>query len=648
MTPGGWNPEKVAVFRDSFERFLEHVKINSKELGGGTVLAEHIYRAQQMFLDGVFDALSEDIHDIYVLKSRQLGLSTITRALSLFWLGMHDGLQGAMVFDTAYNTSRARREIIDIIAALPSALKFPTIIDNNRDALVLSNGSQLLFMQAGVKNSRAGGGLGRSTGLNFTHASEICSWVNDEGLVSFRQTLSDVYPDRLYIWESTARGYNAWYNLWQEAKADETNRRCMFFGWWSKDTQEIERGSPDFSRYGTEPPRPSELFKIKEVEKLYGWRITPEQLAWYRKKTDPTQENDEGDPDDPYLLAEQSWSETESFQATGSTFFQAEKLTECAAQLAAQPKPHAYKFWPGVDFVTCDMQLARSRREVELQIWEEPVSDSSYIVAADPAFGHNERNNNSAVQVLRGYADCIEQVAEYASATIQPHQLAWLLWTLVGYYGSKPGSIATMICELNGPGEEVWRQYQSTKQIVQAGYLRQAARDKGIGDIFNNARSYIYTRSDSMNVGHNYQFKTQVQLKVAIMEALRNYLHNGVFRVRSMPLIEEMRTVTRDGDTIGAENDARDDRTFASALGIRAWDERVRRGLVASNRTRDAERAKVSLTMQDQWNIFQSNQLSSFFAQKASVRRQGEIATARAAWRSQIGRRRVPVQRRGW
>ncbi len=136
--------------------------------------------------------------------------STATRALSLFWLGMHDGLRGTMVFDTSFNTQAARGEILEILNALPAKLKFPRIKKggSNRNILMLENNSWLVFNQAGVKNARSGGGLGRSFGINLVHASEICSWVNEEGLTSFRQSLSEEFEDRLYIWESTGRGYN--------------------------------------------------------------------------------------------------------------------------------------------------------------------------------------------------------------------------------------------------------------------------------------------------------------------------------------------------------------------------------------------------------------------------------------------------------
>ena len=645
MPSGAWDAAKVAIFRDSFYNFLNYVTVSSKEKGQ-MVLGENLYRAQTMFYESIFDGLAEDVHEFFVLKSRQLGISTGTRALSLFWIGMHEGLRGAMVFDSASNTASARREIEETLDNLPASLHFPKIRSRNRERLILENDSWLTFMQAGTKYSRAGGGLGRSLGLNFVHASEISSWANEEGITSFKQSLAETWPDRLYIWESTARGYELWHEMWEEAKADTLRKRTLFIGWWAKDNQRFDSDTPEFDLYGREPPNRREDDRIRGVKDLYDWDITPEQLAWYRWKTDPARDLEEDDPEDSNILQEQPWVEDEAFQQSGSTFFMAEKLTELSIKATGGPKPQAFRFWPGLDFVNSDIQPSRTYREVELRMWEEPVQDSWYVVAADPAFGHDEENNESAAQVLRCYADGIDQVAEYASATIQPHHFAWLICTLIGYYGSKPNNQVMFACELNGPGEEVWRQYNMVRTEVQVGYLRQAAEAKGLSEMFRTARSYIFQRSDSMSAGHAYQWVTNQQRKVQMMEAGRNYLHNGIFVPRSLDMLTEMRAITRDGDKIGAENRRRDDRTFAAFLGIRAWDDKIRRAMIAGNRTREAERAKRSLSMQDLSALYQKNMLENFFKAKQMARTNQNLMMARAGWRSGIGARRAPLQRR--
>lgn len=638
---GLWTPEKAAAVEGAFWEFLKHVRINSKEKGGDYSIIDGIYEAQKRHLRTVFGGLADDIHDFKILKSRQLGVTTITRALVIFWLGIHRGMQGAMVFDTTPHLEEARQEIRDMMRMLPESLKFPAIEDDNRYGMRLSNNSRLRFMSAGIRNSRSSGVLGRSSGINLVAASEMCSWENDEGVTSLKNSLSRDYPDRLYIWESTARGPNVWQDMWEEAKEDDLNQRTCFIGWWGKDNQRIRRGTPKWERYGLDAPNEREAKRISLVRDLYDFEVDQEQLAWYRELTDPNRQNDGNDPEDSYLLQDQPWTEDEAFQLTGSTFFDYAKLGE-AMRRAASFKFQGFKFWPGSErpnvapgsgFLECEIMPARTWREVEIRIWEEPQSDAVYVVAADPAFGHSEDSCNSAVEVIRCYADCVEQVAEYTCPSVSTHQFAWVCASLVGYYGALPNSRVLYILELNGPGEAVWREYNSLKQLLTGGYLRARAREKGLADIFSNMRNYIYQRSDAMGPGHNYHWVASTQRKVAIMERLRDYVHSFMLLLRSRDLIEEMRSISRAGDQIGAERGHRDDRVIAMAMAVRAYEEKLRSGLVSGNRTREADIIARRKSPKDMMALYNRNMFDQFFRAKQLARAQREAELAKAAWR---------------
>lgn len=626
-----WTPAKVKAFRAAFMNFLQHVKIDSKETGGDTVLGDHIYGAQKRFLDCIFEGLAEDIHDFKILKSRQLGITTVSRALTLFWLGMHPGLKGSMVFDTISHRDEARNEFVTMLKNLPDHLKFPKLVKDGRDLLSLTNGSTFVFLSAGVRKSKASGTLGRSSGLNFVHASEMCSWENEEGVVSFRNSLSENFANRLYIWESTARGFNQWYRMWQEAKNDNLNQKTCFIGWWAKDSQQIQRGTPMFAKYGEEPPTPEELAKMQEVEQRYGHKITQEQLAWYRRKSRPVQKEGDDDGDDTVeelMQQEQPWTEDDAFLQSGSTFFSGEKLTHIS-KYDVSDKYKSYWFSQGSEFIDCDWHPSARKRDTHLKVWEEPDPDGYYMVSADPAYGHDENNNHSAIQVLRCYADCVEQVAEYANSSIQTQPFAWVIASLAGWYKN-----THMILEINGPGEAVWNEYKSLKQLVLSGHLKSRALEKGLRDIFTNVHDYMYVRSDS-NAGTSgtLHWKTTTQLKVAIMERLRDFVSNGTLKVRSLETVEEMKTIIRNGDTIGSEGRNRDDRTFCFAMGIRGWENAVRRMLSIQGRTKEAEAAKKRLTVKDQITMFNKHKLDSFFKGKKSERSATQAQVRRLSWR---------------
>ena len=634
---GAWNKRKVAAFRKAFMNFLNNVKIDSKETGGGTILGKVAYDAQFRFLDCVFSGLSDDIHDFKILKSRQLGISTMSEALDVFWLGMHAGLKGALVFDSTAHMEAARARIVDMINELPRSLKFPTIKSNNRYGLTLSNRSSLLFMAAGTRSSRSGGSLGASVGLNFLHCSEMCSWDNDEGIASLKAAMAKEFPNRLFIFESTARGFNAWHDMWEEAKQNDLSERTCFIGWWAKGTQRIYRGTPMFERYGTEPPSETEIDRMIEVKDRYGCEIDQEQLAWYRHQSNPSLETDADgqlsfEPDE-YTAQNQPWTEDEAFQQTGSSFFSGPRLTEMS-RTAATDKFTAYNYTMPTEFAYLSVDPTRNYRSCHLKVWKDPEPGGAYILAADPAFGHSEDNDRSSIQVLQCYADQIEQVAEFAYAGVRTDQFAWICASLLGWYSKSDNSSCRFILEINGPGEAVWNEYKSLKQRLSQGDLKYLKAKEGVGDIFRNARNYIYVRSDSMSAsGGAWHWKTTPGNKVGLMERCRDFVSNGTVIIHSHDLITEMRGITREGDSIGATGRNKDDRVLALAIGIRAWEDKERKGLISAGRTREIEDKKRTMSIRDQWSMLSSYQLKGFMDRGAKAKAARDRAEAQARWR---------------
>lgn len=634
----GWTKQKRQRVEKSFYQFLNLAYINSKD-DGRICLGEHLFDGQIKFITTVFDALEEDIHKIYVLKSRQLGLSTIARAMSVFWLGVHVGLKGALCFDTSPHRESARKELVKMVQNLPVSLKFPKIKgtgEGNRDTLELVNESSIIFMSAGVKKSKSSGTLGRSEGLTMSHLSELCSYDNDEGLKSFEQSLSENHPDRLYIYESTARGFNGWYQSWGKAKKDIAHCKCLFLGWWSKPSQRIGKDSPDFQMYGLAPPSDKELEKIKIVREQYDHEVTVEQLAWVRRKFDPNfnSEDDSDDADgedDSVMLAEQAWTEEEAFQQSGAVFFGSKQLTDQTNNFVKH-KAKTYMYIAGDEFTAMRIYPAQNMRSVELKVWEEPEPGSQYVMGIDPAFGENENNDRSSIFIGRCYADGIDQVAEYAWPLITTRQFAWVIASLLGWYGA--GSEISYILEINGPGSAVFNELKSLKfQIDNDRSARKDLEERGLTSVFKNVKTYIYTRPDAMGAGSNWHWSTNTKLKILILERMRDFISTAKMRIRSAALIEEMKTVAREGDSIGAPQSMRDDRVISAALASYYWDTKIKNNMISQRRTREAETAKRRASIVDQVSLFNRNHLDMFFAQKWATRVVQQRVASRNAWR---------------
>ena len=1001
----GWSKQKRVKFEEQFYSFLSSCFINSKNTGF-TCLGDNLYDGQRRFITTVLDGLENDIHKFYVLKSRQLGLSTISRALSIFYIGIHRGLGGALVFDSSENRESARAELEAMIDDLPAKLKFPAVKSTNRQGLTLVNKSRILFKAAGVKKTAQSGGLGRSVGLSMAHMSELCSYSDPEGLESFENSLSDENPDRLYIYESTARGFNLWHQIWTDARKDPTHCSCLFLGWYEHPKQRIEKDHPDFQLYGLTPPTPKEEQKIAEVKKLYDVEITVEQLAWIRRRMNPSAQG-EGDADPEFegsniKIQEQPWcvtremrvgtargllqiediregdvttrglalkagatgkavvwkaktklgyeirgtanhplidvegnkirldaslhkrvklqpprfaaelhtvkwkegvcdiavsitpdfarfiglfmgdgsasagggkhgatcevkivccnedpdivvecarlfqelfnvtasisafregkgwtdvrsgvrmvfdtvkklgltrndivktmrrvhvpdfiwrspkpvvreflrglfeadgfngyetnrvalfskypgfikdvqllllgfgitsraveankkagdghfytgrqlelrtaeaikfnteigflskrkigrfdpaayekkwatkrrgnskrpaivledeivsvesenvveevfnltvegehlfdangilthnTEEEAFQQTGSIFFSAEKLTEMTNNYV-NLNFKSYMYSVGAEFSDTIILKAPTTKMAELKVWEEPDPDGYYVLGCDPAFGENETNDRSSIQVCRCYADGIDQVAEYASPLVKTDQLAYIIASLMGWYGGGQNAQIKYALELNGPGTSVFQCLRSLRhQLESRSYMDGIIQEAGLKDVFRNVRTYVYSRPDSLQGGAALHIRTTAALKITLMEALRNHVSSGKFRIRSMDLVSEMKSIAREGDTIKAPGAMKDDRVLAASFAINCWETGPRRILMAANRTRESEAARQRVTIADQVRLYQQNQLLSFFASKGRARVAAQREQMRRNWR---------------
>jgi hypothetical protein len=634
----GWTHDRRLRVETAFYKFLDNCWINSKD-GGRICLGKNLYYGQMYAVTQIFDALEAGIHVIYILKSRQLGISTIIRALCAFWLGVHQGLKGALVFDTAPHKESARKELVVMIQNLPAALKFPKAKgtgSGNRDSFELVNDSAMIFLSAGVKKSKSSGTLGRSEGLALAHLSELCSYDNEEGLKSFEQSLSEIHPDRLYIKESTARGYNSWYTDWHKAKKDTVHCKCIFLGWWSKPSQRINRDDLDFQTYGLVPPSPAEQEKIKLVKEQYGFEISPEQLAWVRRKFDPNYGNEEdGDvadgEDNAIMLAEQAWTEEEAFQQTGAVFFGSKQLTDQSNKFVKH-KAKTYMYIAGDDFTSMRVYPAQNMRSVELKVWEEPQPGAQYVMGIDPAFGENENNDRSSIQICRCYADGLDQVAEYAWPLITTRQFAWVIASLLGWYGNS--AEINYILEINGPGSAVFNEIRSLKfQIDNDRTQRKDFEDRGLLNVFKNVKTYIYTRPDAMGAGSNWHWETNTKRKILILERMRDFVSTSKLHIRSSALVEEMKTIAREGDSIGAPSSMRDDRVLAMAFAAYYWDTKIKNNMISQRRTREAEVAKARASIVDQVALFNRNHLDMFFAQKRATRAVEQRIAGRNAWR---------------
>ena len=133
---------------DSFYKFCDSLRVDTKEYGI-VPLGKKLYAGQKYLIESIEAALrDEDIHTFVILKGRQLGITTISLALDLYWQFIHPGWQGTLVSDTEENREMFRSTLGMYHEHLPREFKIP-LEGHNRNQMVLKNRSRLFYQVAG-------------------------------------------------------------------------------------------------------------------------------------------------------------------------------------------------------------------------------------------------------------------------------------------------------------------------------------------------------------------------------------------------------------------------------------------------------------------------------------------------------------------
>ena len=581
--------------RDEYNRFCATLKIDSKEFG--TIPLRHL-GTQLYLIDEIEEGLRRGVHDFYVLKARQLGISTEIWALDLYWLFKHAGLRGTLITHDDDTREEARANIASYMNSLPKAFKIPARV-HNRTMLELRNRARFSYQVAGTKKS---GKLGRGKGINFAHGTELSSWGDEESVDSLIASFAEKFPDRLFIFESTARGFNLWYDLYTDAKNSVT-QKAFFIGWWRNELYSVSRETDVFTVYGAEDPTPSEYEWIDGVKRIYGFEITPEQLAWSRWKLHEKHRGDERS-----FFQEFPPLEDYAWQMSGSKFFSTRTLTDTKIALTKEQPPAEYFRYHLGPTYDQTVLVPAAPFQAQLTVWEEPDPLGVYVIAADPAFGSSTDSDRFCVEVLKCYADGLQQVAEFCTTECTTYAFAWIVAHLAGGYattllGAEMNTL--VILEINGPGKAVWDEFLRIQQT--AGSSTMGGTNPGLLEVVQNIKNYLYRRTDSLSGNFAYHFKTTHELKEAIYNKFRDVYDRNILEVRSEALLEEMKTITNADGVIGAgSTKQKDDRCTATALGVHAWQDSFLPELYERQWTK-AEHFKQTLAFKNRGSVFQTH-----------------------------------------
>ena len=557
-----------------FYEFCSHLKIETKELGLRKM--DKLLGTQTYVMDEISQGLKEDIHFFVILKGRQLGITTISLALDLYWHFANEGLQGTLTTDTEENRDMFRSTLAMYMEGLPKEYKIP-LITHNRNQLSLKNRSRLFYQVAGL---RAKGSLGRGKAITFLHGTETSSWGDEEGLASLLASLAEQNPNRLYIFESTARGFNMFHDMYMTAKKAKT-QRAIFCGWWRNQFYSADPNSDVYKVYWDGKLTPEEKEWTKDIKKLYDVEINSRQIAWWRWKLH------EGIKDDALMYQEFPPTEDYAFIMSGTSFFSNSRCTD-AAKIAKKIAPDYYRYSMGANFQDTEV-IKSTERMSTLSVWEEPIDTAYYVIGADPAYGSSDWADRFCIQVYRCYADGLEQVAEFATSELNTYQFAWVIAHLAGAYKN-----STLNLEVNGPGQAVINELRNLKRQASA---MGGTMGQDLLDVYGNMQNYIWRRNDTLGgMSNSIGWLTTSATKERMLSYMKDYFERGMMDVYSMDLLEEMKTIVRDGGSIEASGRNKDDRVIATALACAAYAEQVQPRLIQQRVSRAVSRAQETKT----------------------------------------------------
>lgn len=552
----------------NFIEFLNALHINTKERGM-VVLGKSLLGTQVRLFEEIQRGLQDDVHEFVCLKCRQIGISTGLLALDMYYPFKFDGTGGSIVTHDEPARQQFRATLEMYYDGLPAEWQ-RGIVQHNRDQLVLDNRSMLQYKVAGLKETSKKV-LGRSSAISYLHATEVAYWGDPEQVHSLKASMAEKNPLRFYMWESTANGFNAFQQQWEEARQSVTIKP-IFVTWWSNENYRVTRHGRVWKQYWGHKGKATQQERdwIKQVQANYGVELDDEQLAWYRWV------RAEKVTDEMSLYAEYPTLPDEAFVATGSKYFTGQSMSEAYRRVLGEPKNQGFRLQFGSEFTDTAL-LDVNDRVATLRVWEEPVEGAFYVLGADPAYGSSDTADRFACCVLRAYANRLEQVAEFCTVDLSPYTFAWVIVYLAGAYRPCLYNI-----EINGSGTAVIQEIDNLKKMQGRSLI--PGQSKTMRDVVGKMSEFLYAREDSITgrpMGKHTL--TTERIKETYMGLLKDNFERKIFVPHSRFLLDEMKTIVRDDGSICAQGSAKDDRVIASALAVKAWNDQLRMKLIARN-----------------------------------------------------------------
>lgn len=450
-----------------------------------------------------------------VLKSRQLGITTVSCCLSLFYAITQPNSHCMLISFSLDSANAIFDKLKQIWDSIPNAIK-PKEMANNRSYLKFDNGSKVTVCTMGSKE------LARGSSLKFVHISEIA--FMKEGLVS-KQLLAieqALLPDGKIILESTANGLNEFSNMWEKAEQGESLYKPFFFSWIDDKIMFKDEYKQFATRYKGIYGKSLEQNELEPIEQSYlDMGATLEQLMWRRLKIANSTEMQ--------FRQEYPASPIEAFITSGNNIFNVEKVQQLYNERKTIEKI------TNIPNIPIELKLYLNNY---FTVWETPQKGIKYYIGVDSAEGMGA--DYSVIDVLN--EDGME-VAQFRTNKIQAYEMASITNSIGLWYNR-----ALLIVEKASTGGVILDRLRNTYHYK---------------NLFKH-KDYDHKGKMVKKIG----WITSAKTKPILINDLVEWFENNDIFVRSTATLSEMKTYMFDGSSANAERGKHDDTIISLALAV--------------------------------------------------------------------------------
>lgn len=245
------------------EFIQKYYKIKTKE---GKLIPFKFNQAQDDFYEIIKQNYGKKPGRYIVLKARQMGISTFTEAF-IFNRSSCQFYSDSVIIAHQSDAARKIYEMTNLFYdSLPDKLK-PKKKYSNAKMLVFDDPDGNRGLKSSIRVSVANDASRGST-YRYAHLSELAFWEHPEtAMLAVMQAIPNE-NDTVVVIESTANGFNYFYDLWKKAENRENDFIPIFFPWYIEPKYRRKYTGFELTKYEKE---------IKEK-----FNLDDDQLEWRR------------------------------------------------------------------------------------------------------------------------------------------------------------------------------------------------------------------------------------------------------------------------------------------------------------------------------------------------------------------------------